>query len=426
MKNIFKSLACLCVFVSITSCLKDSCTQNQTYTQFVPVMMNVATLRTDVKTQQNFKLENPGKIYFYQNYLLINEQGKGIHFYDISNPSQPKEETFYVIPGNFDMAIKNNILIADDAVDLISIDISDVKNPKTISRTLYKPHILNNGTNSVVAYYENTKATRVLDCSNSANFGRFFTENNTIWANVLLDFSGDISNTAFKNGSTNFTNSIGTGGSFARMTIYDDYLYTVDNSKLDAFKINNGKLALRNSHQMGWGIETIFPYKDKLFIGSNAGMFIYDNSTPESPRYITKFEHARACDPVVVENNTAYVTLRNGTECNGFTNQLDVIDITSLTLPSLIKSYPMKHPHGLAVKNSIVYLCEGEHGFKTLDAKDASKIDEIGFDKTIKTYDVIALDDNRLLVIGADGFYQYDTSDPKKLKLLSKIPVSKN
>jgi hypothetical protein len=423
MKPLLKLSALLLLLSFTQSCLEDSCTQTQEFIQLVPVMMPTSSIRQDVQTEPSFKLESPGKIYFYQNLLLINEQGKGIHFYDISNPTSPREKIFYKIPGNFDMAIKDNILMADDALDIISIDISDVMNPKTISRTLYKPNMVGNANNNVIAYYENTKVTRVLDCGNNLGAGGFFFENNNVWAtaDVLLGGGTLFSNNTFSQGISN----IGTGGSFARFTIYDDYLYAVDNTKLDAYKINKGNLALRNSNNLGWGIETIFPYKDKLFIGSNAGMFIFDNSKPETPKYLSKFEHARACDPVVVDGNTAYVTLRNGNECNGFTNQLDVIDITSLTNPSLIKTYKMMHPHGLAVKDSKVYLCEGVHGLKTLDVKDPQSVSTIAFDKSIKTYDVIALGDNRLLVIGEDGFFQYDATNPEKLKLLSTIPISK-
>ena len=104
---------------------------------------------------------------------------------------------------------------------------------------------------------------------------------------------------------------------------------------------------------------------------------------------------------------------------------MDVIDITSLTDPKLIKSYPMKNPHGLAIHNNTIYLCEGQYGLKTLNAEDPKSIKELGFDTTVKSYDAIALGDDRLFVVGEDGFYQYNVSDPKHLKLLSQIQVKK-
>ena len=108
----------------------------------------------------------------------------------------------------------------------------------------------------------------------------------------------------------NTVQAAGIGGSFARFTIYEDYLYTVDNTDLRVFDITDVTCpSFRNSSSIGWGIETIFPLKNRLFIGSNNGMFIYDVSSPLSPRQLSAFEHARACDPVFVQENTAFVTL---------------------------------------------------------------------------------------------------------------------
>ena len=44
--------------------------------------------------------------------------------------------------------------------------------------------------------------------------------------------------------------------------------------------------------------------------------------------------------------------------------------------------------------------------------------------QNIHSYDVIPFR-NVAIVVGSDGLYQYDYSDPKNLKLLSKIAVEK-
>lgn len=66
-------------------------------------------------------LRNPGKIYLYNNYLLINEQNEGIHVFDNSNPSEPKPLYFINMLGNTDMAIKDDILYADHNGDIKAI-----------------------------------------------------------------------------------------------------------------------------------------------------------------------------------------------------------------------------------------------------------------------------------------------------------------
>jgi hypothetical protein len=71
-------------------------------------------------------LVTPGKIYVYQSFLLINELGKGIHIYDNSNPTTPLPVAFIVVPYNFDMAVKDNVLYADSYIGLVAIDINNL------------------------------------------------------------------------------------------------------------------------------------------------------------------------------------------------------------------------------------------------------------------------------------------------------------
>lgn len=73
-------------------------------------------------------VKNPGKIYYKDNYLLINERGEGLHVLDNSNPADPVNIAFLHIPGNFDMAVKGTTLFADNGIDLLSLDISNPSN----------------------------------------------------------------------------------------------------------------------------------------------------------------------------------------------------------------------------------------------------------------------------------------------------------
>ena len=75
---------------------------------------------------------NPGKIYVYGAYLLINELHQGIHIIDNADPSQPRNLSFIRIVGNVDMAVKNNYLYADHLTSLVVFDISDPEKAKFI------------------------------------------------------------------------------------------------------------------------------------------------------------------------------------------------------------------------------------------------------------------------------------------------------
>ena len=78
--------------------------------------------------------------------------------------------------------------------------------------------------------------------------------------------------------------SAGAGGSTARFTIAGNYLYVVDNLSLKAFDIStNNSPVYKSKTEIGINIETIFPYQDKLFIGSSSTMYIYSLTDPSKP-----------------------------------------------------------------------------------------------------------------------------------------------
>jgi hypothetical protein len=181
-----------------------------------------------------------------------------------------------------------------------------------------------------------------------------------------------------------------------------------------------------NKLSIGFGIETIFPYGNKLFIGSNNGMYIYDNSNPASPVQLSVYSHITSCDPVVVEGDYAYVTLRSGTPCQGFTNELNVVSVSNPSQPVLVKTYSMFNPHGLGIDRGTLFICDGDAGLKVYDASDVNAIDShlLKHYGGINAYDVIPLrDKNVLILVGAGGIYQYSYSDPENIQLVSEIPV---
>ncbi len=155
-------------------------------------------------------------------------------------------------------------------------------------------------------------------------------------------------------------------------------------------------------------------------------MLVYGLSNPGLPNFISVFEHISSCDPVVVEGNLAYVTLRSGTMCGGFTNQLDVVDISSIENPFLVKTYPMYNPHGLGIDNGTLFICDGDAGLKVYSTEDPMNIHQhqLAHFNDIKTFDVIPLN-GLLVLIGADGLYQYDYTDLENLTLLSHMPVTR-
>ncbi len=215
----------------------------------------------------------------------------------------------------------------------------------------------------------------------------------------------------------------GKGGSLARFTFLKGYLYVVDESTLKTFDISNpDNPELVGTTEVGSGVETIFPYENYLFIGTQWGMFVYSVEDNPVPIFLSNFEHSFACDPVVVSGNTAYVTLRSGTTCQTGTDRLEIIDVQNLRNPTLKNTISMINPHGLAVSDTILFVCEGDYGFKVFNIKEKWNPVLIANLDSIPSYDVIAnYGRKELIITGKEGIFQYDYSNPYELSQISKI-----
>ncbi len=411
--------------IFLQSC-QDKCTETYTYTLYHPVYKSVAEVRADVHFDAAQALVNPGKIYVRDNLLIINEVDKGLHFYNISDASNPVNMGFLHLPGNMDMAVYGNFLYADSYYDLVVFDLANSANIEELTRLqdVFPDRHYENGfqydpDSGVVVDWIPELISIEQNCKVASPFVDF--------GGGVIVFSGNVQTVA-DNGSGRNAPTAGIGGSMARFTIASAMLYAVTNSNLHPFTLGNpaqpDSLPIVN---IGWDIETIFPYGNNLFIGSRNGMYIYDITNPGSPIESGQFSHYYSCDPVVVSGNTAYVTLRSGTVCEGFSNQLDVLDVSNLSNPALIKTYLLNNPHGLAIDGSTLFICDGDEGLKVFDAGDLQKIDKHQLDriKNLDTYDVIPQPDkNRLILVAKEGIYFFDYSDPANLIEQSHIAVN--
>ena len=190
----------------------------------------------------------------------------------------------------------------------------------------------------------------------------------------------------------------GRGGSMARFVVVDEYLYCIDYNQLYVFDITTPSAPRYVSRvNISWGIETLFPYKDYLFIGGQNGMFVYSRANPRLPQYVSTFEHVRSCDPVVVEDTIAYVTLRGGTRCGTVVSALHLVNISDIHNPKLMTSYPLPQPMGLDVRWRIAYVCDDTTGIYILNTTDPKNIHELaritgkpGYDTIVSEWLLIA------------------------------------
>src|SRR5690606_37537260 len=97
--------------------------------------------------------------------------------------------------------------------------------------------------------------------------------------------------------------------------------------------------------------------------------------------------------------------------------------ITNLREPKLLDFYEMENPHGLAVQDTLLFVCEGHYGLKLFEINEGAELSLIHFYHNIRSNDVIVKPNNLLIVIADDGLFQYDFSDLNDFKELSHIQL---
>jgi hypothetical protein len=422
MKTLKNITALILLMVGFSSCMDE---YTEEFTANAPVYLSYEDLRSAVKISGERDLVDPGKIYFKDGYLFINEEFEGIHIIDNRNPESPEPIGFIEVPGNVDMAIKNNILYADSYIDLVAIDISDINNPKEVNRVEgILPYTLPpydeeyrvadvDEDKGVVTKWEITKVRQEMEYHYYPVY----------YFGAKYDYAtADMSS----NAGTAQGSVFGTGGSMARFGLYDDYLYAVDRAELHILDVkdeNNPKDI--GKQNVGWDVETMFIYDGHMFFGTQSGMRVFSLEVATVPTYVSDFWHVTSCDPVVIANGYAYITLRGGNDCGSTVNRLDILKLSdNYADNTLIASYPLHGPYGLGIDDDILFVCDGDAGLKVFNVNDKSQIANqmIASFPNINTYDVIPVN-GYLFMIGDDGFYQYDYSDLQNIREISYIPV---
>ncbi len=208
--------------------------------------------------------------------------------------------------------------------------------------------------------------------------------------------------------SESITNSDGAGGSLAIFVLKGNYLYSVDDSKLNVFSlVDPENPTFVNFVNVGFNIETLFSNGEYLFIGSRNGMFIYSVTNPENPTKLSSVQHFTACDPVVANATHSFVTLHSNTNCGNMINVLQVYNTTNPNQPQLVHSRNLVYPKGLALYGNYLFVCDDS--IKIFNIANPTEpvlvksIDKNCFDLIIK--------DNDLFAIGEKGLYRYLLDD---------------
>jgi hypothetical protein len=154
-------------------------------------------------------------------------------------------------------------------------------------------------------------------------------------------------------------------------------------------------------------------------------MMIYGLTDQVIPAYLSSIVHIVGCDPVVVQGDYAYVTIRGGNQCGQNLSLLEVIDISNPSSPLLKASFAMQAPYGLGIDGNVLFVCD--QGLAIYDANNPLLVGTKLLKRfsAINGFDVIPYK-GVLMLIGNDGLYQYDYSDINNIRELSALKIDKN
>lgn len=410
-----KTLKLLFLFTSLVFLF--SCNENEETALFaVPQIKKLSDIRASVKVKSAKTTNSDGKVYVTENLLFYIAQESGVHIFSNTNPANPTNLVFLEIAGVHDIAVKGNYLFADNYVDLLVFDISNINNitlVKTVENTFtYYPEYPEDA--EYFAWDEWASEGEI--CVGYQLERREIPDDQYVyWMEDAM--SGDMA--AATNG-----NGIGVGGSYAQFQINDNALYKVDKYKLNVYNITDpvntffDKEIYMNTWFSG-EFETLFKQKEYLFIGSTQGMYVVNALDEFNPVFISGFSHATACDPVYVQGNTAYITVRGGNTCGAIQDQINVLDISDISNPTLVSTYNTNQPMGVGYKNNLLYVCSGTDGLKIFDATNNSGL-VLENTFSMNVTDVIPLD-SHLILVGPNKVIQMAYAPNYNLTPISEI-----
>lgn len=315
--------------------------------------------------------------------LFVSDETSGVHVYDVTDASVPRKLTRIGISGNRGTAVKGDVLYASSW-------------------------------NSVRVYQRAGETfTFVLELESEYGYDMGGWEGSDDYSFACTcGTSNDLSGAPVPaNG----------GSSYATFAVIDDYLYHVDRSTLVVYDIQKPAEPKEvGSVRVDWSIETIYPTPEYLFIGGTRGMYVCDRTNPAEPELIGRLEHFRACDPVVVSGETAYVTLRGGNRCGETRDLLLAVDISDPANPSIASEKVLATPYGLAVREPYLYVSTGASGYSLFDVRSPAEPSSLAAWSNWPTKDFL-WSSNLLFVLGFDDLRIFDVSDPKSPALLSVI-----
>ncbi len=402
-----------------SACTKNKGEVSMTYNKATAVYGDIDAVRATALTAPPKSIDDPGKIFIGDDFILIGEENEGIHVYDNNDPSNPVSVGFIQLPFTKEFYVDKNYVYAESQYDFLKIDISDLSAPTLVDRVEYAfgDPIMDQDGNMLLGF-DFDVVTETFEIGSP----EAMTLQNTDYLyydylNQLIPPSSVPS--SFAGNSTEIK------GTLNKIALLDDYVYVIGNDRMHTFQDGASAMAYIGNQYVSNEMETIYPEGNNLFIGTQTSMVVLDATNPENPYYLSEYFHPTSCDPVLPHGSVAYLTLRAGAfgGCSGDDNTLVVLNIDNLNNPSPIQNIPMNSPYGMCIIDNKLYVGEGANGLAIFDVTDPQNPVHLTTEPN-EVYDIMEHPTipNMILTTSSNGLelYQVD-ANPMDITFLSSI-----
>lgn len=322
-------------------------------------------------------LSEAQSMYLHDSTLYVSDLYDGIHVYAAPPGNALTYRTTIPLSGNAGVAVRDDIIYANSWESILALRLYADNTCDTAALIRQGP--------SYIPMYDDIEYSRGWGCHS-----------------VVYDEA-----TPTSGGS-------GQGSSYAVFGVIDTFLYYVDGYSIITMSVAQADSpVVLSTTTISWDLETLFPTENFLFVGASTGMYVLDRvSDPTNPRYIGMFSHAQGCDPVVVHDTVAFVTLRGGNTCGAVNDAFLSVSVGDATAPYLLDEVNPRTPYGLAVQDTLVYVAKGYNGFALYSAAQPSALQIVATWPSDIAKDFIWYGD-MLYVMTFGAVKVYDVRDPR-------------
>jgi hypothetical protein len=389
-----------------TSCSKVSGRIKISYTKATAVYGNLDSLRSLPLVNESKSVERAVGHFVGRDYILIGERSKGVHVFDNTNMSAPENISFINIPFCKEFYVDGDYLYAESGYDLLKINIKDVRSPKI-------EHRMNNAFSHKV--YKNNKGEVLLGftyqkATDEFTVGSPEAKEIERQGKLHVDHSGRM--IPLSTVPTMFVGNNGKSkGTINRIAVYYDHIYVIGIDKLHVFQTSAAQISKTSTITIDEGSETLYTERNRLFIGSESMVRVYNLKNRSNPTMESKVEHATSCDPVLAEGDVAYSTLRSTANegCAGTDNVLLVLEVKPSKKARLLETIDMRSPYGMTIFDNLLLVGEGLNGLTIFNITEKERPEELKKLNNIVAYDVMLHPtiDNVIIVTDNLGLKEY-------------------